>query len=419
MTVLSSLLFLALLLAVIFGQQWWALRRQATDLSQELAELRDLRLDLERQLAEVRARLTVEQQRNVDLQSDNQDRHRQLQAEFERLANRIFEEKQDKFSKLSKESINATLLPMREQMEAFRKRVDEVHSADLMDRNRLKGQIEELHRQAQQIGLDAVNLAKALRGESKTQGDWGEMILERLLEDAGLVRGAEYEVQGGHRDAEGRLFKPDVIIRLPEGRALVVDSKVSLKAYQDYVNSEDDLVRNSLLAQHVASLRAHFKGLASKRYQDLENISSVDFVFMFIPIEPAYLLALREDPALFDDAFAQQVTLVSHTTLMPMLKTVESLWRNEKQNKNAREIAQQAGAMLDKLAGVVEALDELGQALDKSHKAYDQARSRLSTGRGNLVGRAHKLKELGATPSKPLPDTSPFAPDAEAHDDSD
>jgi len=276
----------------------------------------------------------------------------------------------------------------------------------LMDRNRLKGQIDELHKHAQQIGHDAVSLAKALKGESKTQGDWGEMILERLLEDAGLIKGSEYIVQSGYRDTEGKLQKPDVILKLPEGRALIIDSKVSLKHYQDYVNSDDEAERGRLLNQHVASLRSHFKGLAGKRYQDLEDIESVDFVFMFIPIEPAYLLALRSDPQLFEDAFGQSVTLVSHTTLMPMLKTVESLWRNEKQNKNAREIAQQAGSMLDKFAGVVEALDELGGFIDKSQQAYERTRNRLSEGRGNLLGRAKKLKELGATPSKALPEST-------------
>lgn len=391
---------------LLFAVLWYQLRGQTREQKLELEELRQTRLDIERQLVETRTMLQSEQQRNSELKADTEANRKQLQMEFEQLANKIFEDKQSKFSQLSKESLDATLKPMREQLEGFRKRVEEVHSADLMDRNRLKGQIDELHKQAQQIGQDAVSLAKALKGESKTQGDWGEMILERLLEDAGLTRGSEYLVQTGYRDAEGRLQKPDVILKLPEGRALIIDSKVSLKHYQEYVNSENDDERDRLLNQHVASLRAHYKNLAGKRYQDLEDIESIDFVFMFIPVEPAYLLALRNDPQLFEDAFAQNVTLVSHTTLMPMLKTVESLWRNEKQNKNAREIAQQAGSMLDKFSGVVEALDELGAAMEKTQKAYELTRNRLSEGKGNLLGRAKKLKELGATPSKPLPDAT-------------
>ena len=385
---------------------WLQQRSQSSEQKSELSQLRENRLEIERQLIEAKTMLQSEQQRNGELKADSEANRKQLQMEFEQLANKIFEDKQSKFSQLSKESLDATLQPMREQLDGFRKRVEEVHSADLMDRNRLKGQIDELHKQAQQIGHDAVSLAKALKGESKTQGDWGEMILERLLEDAGLIKGSEYIVQSGYRDTEGKLQKPDVILKLPEGRALIIDSKVSLKHYQDYVNSDDEAERGRLLNQHVASLRSHFKGLAGKRYQDLEDIESVDFVFMFIPIEPAYLLALRSDPQLFEDAFGQSVTLVSHTTLMPMLKTVESLWRNEKQNKNAREIAQQAGSMLDKFAGVVEALDELGGFIDKSQQAYERTRNRLSEGRGNLLGRAKKLKELGATPSKALPEST-------------
>lgn len=404
-TALIIFISFSLALALLFAVLWFQARRQVDDQRNELEELRRTRLDIERQWVETKTLLQSEQQRNIELKADSEASRKQLQMEFEQLANKIFEDKQSKFNQLSKESLDATLRPMREQLEGFRKRVEEVHSADLMDRNRLKGQIEELHKQAQQIGQDAVSLAKALKGESKTQGDWGEMILERLLEDAGLTKGSEYLVQTGYRDAEGHLQKPDVILRLPEGRALIIDSKVSLKHYQDYVNSDDESERGRLLNQHVASLRAHYKGLAGKRYQDLADIQSVDFVFMFIPIEPAYLLALRNDPQLFEDAFGQNVTLVSHTTLMPMLKTVESLWRNEKQNKNAREIAQQAGSMLDKFTGVVEALDELGGLLEKSQRAYEVTRNRLSEGRGNLLGRARKLKELGATPSKPLPES--------------
>lgn len=417
-TILLILFISSAAIAALFLILWMHLRREWRNQQSELEALRDTRLDIERQLIESRTMLQSEQQRNAELKADSDASRKQLQMEFEQLANKIFEEKQNKFSQISKESLDATLQPMREQLDGFRKRVEEVHSADLMDRNRLKGQIEELHKQAQQIGQDAVSLAKALKGESKTQGDWGEMILERLLEDAGLIRDSEYFIQTGFRDEEGRLQKPDVVLKLPEGRALIIDSKVSLKHYQDYVNTDDEAERARLLNQHVASLRSHFKGLANKRYQDLEDIKSVDFVFMFVPVEPAYLLALRNDPQLFEDAFGQNVTLVSHTTLMPMLKTVESLWRNEKQNKNAREIAQQAGSMLDKFSGVVEALDELGGLIEKSQRAYELTRSRLSEGRGNLLGRAKKLKELGATTSKSLPESGPGLSDDEQDDSS-
>jgi DNA recombination protein RmuC len=395
----------SLLLAVVFAILWVVTRNRLSTEHAELERLRQTQLELERELTQYRVQLESERQRLADLKSEDETNRKQLQMEFERLANKIFEDKQEKFSKQSKESLDATLRPMREQMEAFRKRVDEAHSQDMADRNRLKGQIEELHKQAQQIGHDAVSLAKALKGESKTQGDWGEMILERLLEDAGLSKGSEYSVQSGHKDAEGRTQKPDVILKLPEGRALIIDSKVSLKHYQDYVNSEDDEERKPLLAQHVGSIRAHYKNLAGKRYQDLEGIDSIDFVFMFIPIEPAYLLALREDPRLFDDAFGQNVTLVSHTTLMPMLKTVESLWRNEKQTRNAKDIARRAGALYDKFALVLESMDKIGQQLDKAQEAYQETRQRLGEGRGNLIRQTEELRKLGAAPKKVLPDS--------------
>ncbi len=381
--------------------------------------LTETRLELESRLAETRAQLQEEQIRLAEYRQGDEARSRQLQADFERLANRIFDDKQERFSQTSKQSLDATLRPLREQVEAFRKRVDEVHLADTADRNRLQGHISELQKQASQLGSDAVNLARALKGDSKMQGNWGEVVLERLLEQSGLIEGSEYQLQASFTDESGNRQMPDVIVHLPGQRAMVVDAKVSLKHYQDYVNETDDMRRAELLKLHIQSIRNHFQGLSGKSYQDIADLDTVDFVFMFIPVEPAWLLALREEPGLFDEAFAKQVTLVSHTTLMPMLKTVQSLWRNEKQNANALEIARQAGDLHDKFIGMLESMDKIGEQLDRTRDAYEKTRNQLGEGKGNLVGRVVRLEKLGAKTRKEMPRSVQHLtePDKEAGDD--
>ena len=361
------------------------------------------RQELENQITTLTTLLSEEQKRLKDFQNQDAERSKHLQAEFERLANRIFEEKQTRFTKESRESIDSTLKPLREQVDGFRKRVEEVHSADIADRNRLKGQIEELQKQANQIGTDAISLANALKGDSKMQGNWGEVVLERLLEQSGLIKGSEYKTQESFKDESGSRAIPDVLVQLPEDRVMIIDSKVSLTHYQAYVNEEDESKKKELLAKHISSLRTHYTGLAKKEYQHLKEIQSIDFVFMFVPVEPAFLLALRESPGLFDEAFAKRVTMVSHTTLMPMLKTVQSLWRNEKQNRNAIEIAESAGNMHDAFVRMLEDMEDIGTHLEKASKAYSSTRDRVIEGRGNLVGRVEKLAKLGAKAKKEIP----------------
>jgi DNA recombination protein RmuC len=361
------------------------------------------RQELEKQIATLTTLLSEEQKRLKEFQNQDAERSKQLQAEFERLANRIFEEKQTRFTKESRESIDSTLKPLREQVDGFRKRVEEVHSADIADRNRLKGQIEELQKQASQIGTDAVSLANALKGDSKTQGNWGEVVLERLLEQSGLTKGSEYQTQESFKDEAGNRAIPDVIVKLPEDRVMVIDSKVSLTHYQAYINEEDEDKKKGLLSQHINSLANHYKSLDKKGYQHLESLDTLDFVFMFIPVEPAFLLALRESPQIFDDAFARGVVMVSHTTLMPMLKTVQSLWRTEKQSRNAIEIAETAGKLHDQFVFLLEDLEEVGKHIEKTQGAYNSARKRISSGRGNLLGWVSKLDALGAKAKKELP----------------
>ena len=405
MTLSISIWVLALIALFLISITFLITRALVAQIAKTRSEaaLAEQRLRLESQVVELTARLSEEERRLHDFKQEDQARTKTLEKEFERLANKIFDEKQERFAKESRDSIDTTLKPLREQVDGFRKRVEEVHSADIADRNRLKGQIEELQKQASQIGTDAVSLANALKGDSKVQGNWGEVALERLLEQSGLIKGSEYKTQEAFTDEQGKRYLPDVVVHLPEGRAMVIDSKVSLTHYQAYVNEPDEGKKSELLKLHINSLRNHYKSLHEKAYQDLAGIDSLDFVFMFVPVEPAFLLALRESPTLFEEAFDKRVTLVSHTTLMPMLKTVQSLWRKEKQNRNANEIAESAGNLHDAFVRMLTDMEEIGASLDKATKAYESTRNRITEGRGNLIGRVDKLTKLGAKAKKEMP----------------
>ena len=255
----------------------------------------------------------------------------------------------------------------------------------------------------QQITQEAKNLTTALKGQSKTQGNWGEFILESILEKSGLVKGREYVVQESITAESGKRFQPDVIIKLPENRSIVIDSKVSLNAYEKYISNEDEHQKQLALREHINSIRSHTKNLNSKNYQNLYQLESLDFVLMFMPIEPAFALAVQNDPSIFNDAFEMNIVIVSPSTLLATLRTVESIWRQEKQNKNAMEIARQGGALYDKFVGFLEDLKSIGDRLDQAKGSYDNAWKKIKEGSGNLVSRAEKIKQLGAKVSKTLP----------------
>jgi DNA recombination protein RmuC len=326
-----------------------------------------------------------------------------LGQEFENLANRIFDDKQAKFSAQSKEALEVSLSPLRRDLGDFRKQVETAYDKENADRNKLAGQISELQKQTLQISADAVSLANALRGDNKAQGNWGEFVLEKLLEDSGLTNGREYDTQVALKDESGKRRNPDVIVHLPEGRDIVIDAKVSLVDYERYFHAEDDDTKEQCLSQHLASLRAHIKGLSVKVYENLEGVNSLDFVLIFVPVESAFMLALDHDPEMMRDAYDRGIILVSPSTLMVTLRTIKNLWRYADQNRNAQLIADKAGALYDQFVLYVEALDEVGRHLDKSTEAWDTARKRLSTGRGNLVRRSEELKKLGAKTKKTLP----------------
>ncbi|MFT6102338.1 MAG: DNA recombination protein RmuC [Granulosicoccus sp.] len=327
----------------------------------------------------------------------------QLSHEFESLANRIFDSKQQKFDAQNAKTLSHSLDPLKTQITEFKQQVSNAYEKENAERNKLIGKIGELQLQTQKIGEDAVNLALALKGDNKSQGNWGEVILERLLEESGLQKGREYDTQVPLKDEEGKRRNPDVIIYLPEDKQLVIDSKVSLASYERYMSSNNDTDKATALKGHVDSVRQHIRGLSSKNYESLEGIQTLDFVFIFMPIEAAFMLALQNEPNLFREAYDKQIILVSPTTLMATLRTVSNIWRYHKQHKNAELIATQAGGLYDQFALVLESLDDLGSQLEKTQNSYHKARSRFSEGRGNLLGRVEKLKKLGAKAKKTLP----------------
>ena len=327
-----------------------------------------------------------------------------LSKEFENLANRIFDDKQAKFSAQSKEAIEVSLSPLRRDIGDFRKQVESVYDKENADRNKLVGQISELQKQTLQISADAVSLANALRGDNKAQGNWGEFVLEKLLEDSGLSKGREYDTQVALKDEEGKRRNPDVVIHLPEGRDIVIDAKVSLVDYERYFHAEDESTKQQCLNQHLASLTAHIRGLSGKDYENLTGVNSLDFVLIFIPIESAFMLALDQAPDMMRDAYDRGIILVSPSTLMVTLRTIKNLWRYADQNRNAQVIADKAGGLYDQFVLYIEALEDVGRYLDKSQEAWDTAHKRLVSGRGNLVRRSEELKTLGAKTKKVMSD---------------
>ncbi len=327
----------------------------------------------------------------------------QLSERFENLANRILEEKAQTFAERNKTQLDGLLTPFRLQLGEFKQRVDEVHVDDARDRASLRQEINNLQQQTRQINEDAVNLTRALKGDKKVQGTWGEMILERVLERSGLRKGVEYEIQGGYRDNEQRLYKPDVIVRLPEHKDIIIDSKVSLAAYERYASLDDGPERDAALREHILAVRRHVKTLGEKNYAALRGIRSLDFVLLFLPIEAAFLLAFQHDEALFDDAFAENIVIVTPTTLLATLRTVDNIWRYERQHENAKLIAEKAAAVYDKLRVFLEEMERLGLQIGGLQKTYDDAMNKLARGRGNLVRQAESFAELGVKVGKSLP----------------
>lgn len=332
-----------------------------------------------------------------------QEMQERMKLEFEHLAARLLEEKSVKFLDQNQQHLSALLTPLRERIGEFRERMEKIHTEEEKSTAALGFQLKTLHELNRQMTEEAGNLTSALKGQSKTQGSWGELVLERILEKCGLTKGVEYETQASYQDPEGGRRMPDVVVHLPEGKSLIIDAKVSLTAYEKAVNAGSESLRIIGLKDHVLSLRRHVDELAKKDYPGLRSLQSPNFVLMFVPVEPALHLALQEDPSLYGDAFEKNVVLVSSSTLLVALRAVESVWRHHKQTVNAQEIARQAGNLHDAFINFTQSLEDLGSRLDQAKTAYDSAISRLATGRGNLVRRTLELQKLGARSDKQLP----------------
>ena len=382
-------------------------------LRQQLEELqtKDTRLDnliedkteLERNNAKLATELKEEVRRSDENLKILNEAKKELEIQFKNLANQIFDEKTKAFADQSKTNLDSILTPFKERIMAFEKKVTEVYATEGKERHSLIKEVQRLQELNQKIGEDAENLTKALKGDTKMQGTWGEIILERILEESGLRKGIEYDSQGGFRDVDGKLLKPDVVVHLPEEKDIIIDSKVSLVAYEKYVRAENDDDRDRAVKEHLISINAHLKGLESKKYDELPGIKSLDFVLMFVPVESAFMLAIDKDSEIFRKAFDKNIMIVSPSTLLVTLRTIQNIWRYEYQNKNALEIAERAGKLYDKFVGFVVDLEKIGDQVDNTRKAYDSAHNKLISGRGNLISRAQTLIDLGVKSRKHLP----------------
>ena len=325
--------------------------------------------------------------------------------EFENLANKILEEKSNKFTVQNKENIKNILDPLEKKIKDFEEKVDKTHKESIDYHSALRQQILGLKELNAQMSKETLNLTKALKGDSKTQGNWGELVLERVLEKSGLEKDREYFVQQSFTNEEGKRILPDVVIHLPDNKKMIVDSKVSLTAYEQLVNSDDDNEKERLLKEHTNSLKRHVDQLSEKKYEDIYKIESPDFVLLFVPIEPAFAVALNEDNTLYNKAFEKNIVIVTPTTLLATLRTIDTMWNNEKQQRNALEIARQAGALYDKFEGLLKDLINIGKKIDATKNDYSLAMNKLVEGRGNLITSVEKLKKMGAKAKKALPES--------------
>ena len=380
------------------------LERQLQQTIQEKESIRNEKEAITIQLTKKEVDFENLWQRNKEQKEEVEKLQEKFTKEFENLANKILDEKSSKFTEQNKENMKNILTPLQDKIQLFEKKVDDTHKESISYHATLREQIFGLREMNLQMSKETLNLTKALKGDSKMQGNWGELILERVLEKSGLEKDREYFVQQSHTNSEGNRVFPDVVINLPDGKKMIVDSKVSLTAYEKYINEEDDVLKISFLKEHVNSIKRHVEQLGDKNYQDLYQIESPDFVLLFIPMEPAFALALNEDTALYNKAFQKNIVIVTPSTLLATLRTIDSMWTNQKQQENAFEIARQAGALYDKFEGFVADLIKVGKKIDESKVEYQGAMNKLVDGSGNLIKRVENLKKMGAKTQKSIPE---------------
>lgn len=378
------------------------LEDELTTLEKELNLKIDEKTELVKSIAQLETTLEKERESNDEKLKLLENSKEELKNEFKILSSEILEEKSKKFTESNKENINGILNPLKEEFAEFKKRVNEVYKNDSDDRTALKTQIDGLKELNEKLGKEALSLTNALKGDSQKQGAWGEVILERVLEESGLHKGREYETQISFNTEDGKRQRPDAIVRLPNDKDVIIDSKVSITAYQNYHQTEDENEKEQYLRDHLISIKNHIKGLSLKNYEDIEEIRALDYVLMFIPIESAFMLAMENDRELFSEAFEKNIVIVTPSTLLVTLKTIQNIWRYEKQNKHAQEIAKRAGDLHDKFVNFTESLMEIGTNLDRAKKSYETSINRLKSGKGNLISQANRIKSLGIKTKKDL-----------------
>jgi DNA recombination protein RmuC len=408
-TFLMSLLGLAAGILIA----WLILRERLSakhsTLETALSELRDKdeRIsDLQKECSSLTAQLAAAGVRLCEQQNAFEEKlafKEVLEAEFKNLASEILEDKSKRFTEQNQINLGALLKPLGDQISEFKHKVEQTYDQETQQRVSLRHEIERLRGLNERMDQDAINLTNALKGQSKTLGNWGEFILEEILQKAGLVKDREYSVRETLVAEDGRRSQPDVLVMLPENRHLVIDSKINLSSYLRHSSSENEAECELELRKHIAGIRVHLKELDLKSYQDHYKLNSVDFVLMFVPLEPAFIVAVRRDPTLFDDAFAKRIVIVCPSTLLATMRTVRNIWRQEDQKRNVLEIANQSGALYDKFVGFVEDLKDIGTKLKQTQDSYDAAHNKLTSGKGNLIARAERVRELGAKTSKGLP----------------
>lgn len=426
--VLVIAIFIALLIGFLLGKNIQKTQNQAsiqsleTEVSIQSNQLSELKISLEKN-AEKTLKIQTDKEelaillakkendfdnllaRTKEQKQELTELQEKFTKEFENLANKILEEKTSKFTEQNKENLKNILNPLQEKIQHFEKKVEDTHKESIDYHAALRQQITGLKEINEQMSKETVNLTKALKGDSKMQGNWGELILERVLEKSGLEKDREYYVQQSHISDEGTRVFPDVIINLPDGKKMIIDSKVTLTAYERYINEENEALKTSYLKEHLISINRHVEQLSGKNYQDLYKMESPDFVLLFIPIEPAFAIALNEDATLYNKAFEKNIVIVTPSTLLATLRTIDSMWTNQKQQENALEIARQAGALYDKFEGFITDLIKIGKKMDEAKVEYGNAMNKLTDGKGNLISSIERLKKMGAKAKKSLPES--------------
>lgn len=378
------------------------LLQDASALENELNQSRQKNLQLSIELSELKTRLEeakilADEKQKILIQSEQR-----LNEQFENLANRIFDNSGKKIEQQNKSSLDLLLTPLKEQLEGFKKQVHDSFGHEAKERHTLTYEIRNLQKLNEQMTKEALNLTNALKGNNKTQGNWGEVILSRILDNSGLRAGYEYDLQVSLSNENNQRMQPDVIIHLPQSNHVIIDSKVTLVAYERYFNSDDDHEKSKAMSEHLTSIRNHIKQLSQKDYHKLNGIKSLDYILMFIPVEPAFLTAIDQDPSLINDALKNNIMIVSPTTLLVALRTINNLWRYEYQNRNAELIADRASKLYDKIRGFIEDMENLGNSLDKAQQTYHNSMNKLAKGRGNIIGQIEQFRELGIEVKKPI-----------------